>query len=117
VKITPKLAILAAATAFVATPALANGHQAPTSSASVEIADLDLNTQTDRDTLDRRVSQAIRSLCNTNDRAVSAQRRATQCRLAARASAQPQVRFAILEAKGPALALNAQAIEISEPRG
>ena len=114
-KLTPKITILAAATAFVATPALANGDQAP--SASVEIADLDLNTQIDRDTLDRRVNQAIRSLCNTNDRTASAQQRATQCRLAARASAQPQVRFAILEAKGPTLALNAQAIEISEPRG
>ena len=110
-----KFAVAAAAAVFAVSPALAQNDQAP--SASVEFGDLDLNSESGRDTLDRRVNQAIRSLCNTYDRTVTAQRRATQCRLAARASAQPQVRFAILEAKGPALALNAQAIEISEPRG
>ena len=112
-----KLAVVAVAAAFVASPALAQTNEGHAPSASVEIGDLDLNSESGRETLDRRVNQAIRSMCSTYDRTVSAQRRATQCRLAARASAQPQVRFAILEAKGPTLALNAQSIEISQPRG
>lgn len=111
------IAMLAAAAAFTATPAMADNRTGEAPIASIEVTDLDLNSQSGRDTLDRRVNQAVRSLCSTNDRSATTQRRATECRIAARASAQPQVRFAILEAKGTALALNAQGSEISAPRG
>lgn len=116
-KVTTKLALTAAITSFVASPAFADNNEVKTPSASVEYEDLDLNSDAGRETLDRRVNQAIRTLCNAENRGVSAQRRATQCRLAARASATPQVRFAILDAKGTTLALNSQAIQISQPQG
>lgn len=111
------IAIAAAATVFVTTPAFANPEQAQTPSASVEYDDLDLTAQSGREILDRRINRAVRSLCAAKDRSTTAQRRATQCRLAAKETAQPQVRFAILEANGTKLALNAQAIAISPPRG
>lgn len=93
------VAILAPAIALAATPAAANGINASDFTATIEHKDVDLTTQGGVALLDERLKTIIRQKCANGGRDSQSRRLERQCRESAFASAEKQVRFAILEAK------------------
>jgi UrcA family protein len=111
-KTLPALAALAVATALVV-PTVSQAAELTT--ARVSYADLNLTTQFGQDTLQRRISFAARSVCDTADpRDFNFARAVAECRDGAIADAQPAFQAAVNNARTPSVeVLSAAALTVS----
>ncbi|WP_128892567.1 UrcA family protein [Erythrobacter sp. HKB08] len=105
---TKTFVIAAAAIAALATPAAA--MDAPV--ASVDMSDLDLTQEADRDVLDQRIDRAIRNACRVRGFDAVSRKAEQRCMTAMQAEIAPKVAIAIDEARTGRLA----AITL-DPRG
>lgn len=92
-------ATIATSLALIAAPAAAGGMNATEFSAEIEHKDVDLTTEKGVALLDQRLKTIIRQKCTNGGRDMQSLRLERQCRETAFASAEKQVRFAVLEAK------------------
>ena len=111
-KTLPALAALAIATALVV-PTVSQA--AERTSARVSYADLNLTTQFGQDKLQRRISFAARTVCDTADaRDFNFSRVVNECRYGAIADAQPAFQAAVNNARTPSVeVLGAAALTVT----
>lgn len=111
-KTLPALAALAIATALVV-PTVSQA--AERTSARVSYADLNLTTQVGQDKLQRRISFAARTVCDTADgRDLKLVRVVAECRTGAIAEAQPAFQAAVNNARTPSVeVLGAAALTVT----
>ena len=88
-------AIAAAALAALATPAIAHDSL----SVSVDVTDLDLTQDADREKLERRIDNAARRACRLGGFDAETRRAERECRLAIIENADEQVDLAIAKAR------------------
>ncbi|MBB3032934.1 UrcA family protein [Alteriqipengyuania lutimaris] len=93
--------ILAAALAAIALPTAA---VAADRSVDISVADLDLSQAADRAVLDTRIDRAVRKVCATGTRGVTAQHIEAECRAQVAGKAAQQAELAIADARETRLA-------------